>query len=144
MKCLNCWNFVTAHALLTGRQLAYFHLFYRCTILVYSICHTGFLLHLGRFHHCKLGEFLWRTQFQIDFIFYAVLFSRETLQTLAWIFLFCVSQKVFGVYIFPYFVFVQYIVVQSLVKTSPRCVYTFCLSLFSSDIQLFELIEKRS
>ena len=31
---------------------------------VYSIGHTGFLLHLGRFQHCNLGEFGWRTQVQ--------------------------------------------------------------------------------
>ena len=93
------WNALTA-----GISLTSFHIFHSCTILVYSICHTGFLLHLGRFQHCKLGEFVWRTQVQIDFIFHAVLFSRETFQTLAWKFLLCVSQKICGVYIFPYFV----------------------------------------
>ena len=56
---------------------------------------------------------------------------------------FAFRKKVFGVYIFPYFVLVQYIVVQSLVKTFSRHVYTFCLSLFSGDMQLFELIEKK-
>ena len=38
------------------------------------------------------------------FIFHVILFSRETFQTLAWKFLLCVPQKIFGVYIFPYFV----------------------------------------
>ena len=33
-----------------------------------------------------------------DFIFHVVVFSRETFQTLAWKFLLCVPQKVFGVY----------------------------------------------
>ena len=42
-----------------------FHIFPSCTILVYSICHTGFLLHLTRYHHCSnLGEFGWCTQVQ--------------------------------------------------------------------------------
>ena len=39
-----------------------------------------------------------------DFIFYVAVFSRQTFQTLAWKFLLCVSQKVFGVCIFPNFV----------------------------------------
>ena len=55
-----------------------------------------------------------------DFVFHAVVFSRETFQTLAWKFLLCVPQKVFRVYIFPNFVLVQYIVVQKLVKIYPR------------------------
>ena len=62
MKCLNCLTFVTAHAFLTGWYL--FHIFHSCTILVYSIGHTGFLLHLAHFQHCNLGEFGWRTQVQ--------------------------------------------------------------------------------
>ena len=41
-----------------------------------------------------------------DFIFHVVVFFRETFQTLAWKFLLCVPQKVFGVYIFPNFVLV--------------------------------------
>ena len=65
-----------------------------------------------------------------DFIFHAVVSSRETVQTLAWKFLLCISQKVLEVYIFPNFVLVWYIVVQKLVKTYPRHVYTFCLFLF--------------
>ena len=39
--------------------------FYSCNILVNSICHVGFLLRLGRFHHCNLGGFVWWTQVQI-------------------------------------------------------------------------------
>ena len=62
-----------------------------------------------------------------DFIFYVAVFSRQTFQTLAWKFLLCVSQKVFGVYIFPNFVLLQYIVVQKLVKANPRYLNTFCL-----------------
>ena len=41
-----------------------FHVFHSCTILVYSMGHIGFLLHLARFQHCNLGEFGWRTQVQ--------------------------------------------------------------------------------
>ena len=39
-----------------------------------------------------------------NFIFHAILSSRETFQTLAWKFLLCVLQKIFSIYIFPYFV----------------------------------------
>ena len=59
------WNALTAgiswHTL---NWLASFHIFHSCTILVCSIGHTGFLLHLGHFQHCNLGEFNWRTQIQ--------------------------------------------------------------------------------
>ena len=105
MKCLDCRHFVTAHAFLSSWHL--FHIFQSCTILVYSIGHNGFLLHLGRFQHCNLGKFVWRTQVQTGnrgFIFHVVVFSRETFQTLAWKFLLCLPQKVFGIYIFPNFV----------------------------------------
>ena len=34
--------------------MASFHIFYSCVILVYSICHTGFLLHLGRLQPCNI------------------------------------------------------------------------------------------
>ena len=44
--------------------LASFHIFHSCSILVYSIDHTGFLLHLGGFQHCNFGDFVWRTQVQ--------------------------------------------------------------------------------
>ena len=44
--------------------LASFRIFHSCTILAYSIGHTEFLFHLGRFQHCNLDEFAWRTQVQ--------------------------------------------------------------------------------
>ena len=100
MKCLNCLDFVTAHAFLS------FRIFHSCTIL---------------------GEFGWHTV--EDFFFHVLVFSRETFQTLAWKFLLCVTQKVFGVYIFPNFVTVQYIVVQKLFKAIPRRLNTSCLFL---------------
>ena len=84
-----------------------FHILHSCTILVYSISHTGFLLYLARFQHCNLGEFVWWTQVQTGsqgFFFHVVVFFRETFPTLAWKFLLCVLQKVFEVYIFPNFV----------------------------------------
>ena len=108
MKCLNCRNFVTAHAFLTGWHL--FTFFTVAPILVYSI---------GRLDFCFASLFgAHRFNMEVeDFIFHVVVFSRETFQTLAWKFLLCVPQKVFGVYIFPNFVLVQHIVVQKLVKT---------------------------
>ena len=42
-----------------------FHVFHSCTILVYSIGHIGFLLHLARFQHCNFGEFGSHTQVKI-------------------------------------------------------------------------------
>ena len=63
MKCLNCLNFVTAHAFLTGW---YLFTFFSCTILVYSISHTGFLLYLARFQCCHLDEFGLHTQVQTE------------------------------------------------------------------------------
>ena len=57
-----------------------FHIFHRCTILVYSIGHTGFLLYLGRFQRCNLGEFCWCTQVQTgskNFLFHVAVCSRE-------------------------------------------------------------------
>ena len=84
-----------------------FDIFHSCTILVYSIGHTGFLLHLGCFQHCIWASLVGahKSKLEIeDFIFHVVVFSRETFQTLAWKLLLCVLQKVFGVYIFPNFV----------------------------------------
>ena len=60
-----------------------------------------------------------------DFMSHVVIFSRETFQTFAWKFLLCFPQKVFGVYVFPYFVLVSYMIVQNLVKTFLRRIYTF-------------------
>ena len=112
MKCLSCLNFVTAHAFLTGWYL--FHIFHSCTILVYSIGPNRFLLHLARFQHLIWASLIrkHRSKLEVEaFIFYVVVFFRETLQTLAWKFLLCVPQKVFGVYIFPNFV--QHVIVQT-------------------------------
>ena len=60
-KCLNCLNFMTAHAFLTRWDL---FTFFSWIILVYSIGHTGLLLHLGLFQHCNLGKSGWHTQVQ--------------------------------------------------------------------------------
>ena len=101
-----------------------FHIFHSCTILVYSIG----VLHLAHFQRCNLGEFDWHTQFQtgsrgFHFLCCSILqrnspnFGMEILQNIV------------GVYIFPNFVLVQYIVVQKLVKTNPRRLNTFCLFL---------------
>ena len=49
VKCLNVRNFVAKHAFLNS---------YSCTIIVNSIYHTGFPLHLGCFYHCNLGKFV--------------------------------------------------------------------------------------
>ena len=132
MKCINCRNFKTAHSFLTGRHLFTFFTVVPflcapsvkldfCFILVAS--NTVIFASLFVAHRFKLKV--------EDFIFHVVVFSIETFQTLAWKFLLCVSQKVFGVYISPNFVLAQHIVVQKLVKTYPRRVYTFCLFLFS-------------
>ena len=122
MKCLNCQNFVTAHACLTGRYLVtFFTVLHRSYWISASSCSLPTLIcaSLVGTHRSKL-------QLEVeDFIFHVV-FSRETFQTLAWKFLLCVPQKVFGVYIFPNFVL---IVVQKLVKANPRCLNTFCLFL---------------
>ena len=42
-----------------------FAIFTSCSILANSIYHVGFLFHLGCFHHCNLGDFVWWTQVQI-------------------------------------------------------------------------------
>ena len=112
-KCLPLnfkWNVLTLEFHNSTRILNWlisFHIFHSCTILVYSIGQTGFLLHLARFQHCNLGKFGLHTQVQTGsrgFYFPFVVFSRETFQTLTWKFLFCVPQKVFGVCIFSNFV----------------------------------------
>ena len=133
MKCLNCRNFVTAHTFLTGWHLFTFFTVapFLCTpLVILDFCfilvtsNTVIWVSLFGTHRFKLEV--------KDFIFYVVVFSRETFQTLAWKFLLCVPQKVFGVYIFPNFVLVQYIVVQKLVKANPRHLRhlnTFCLFL---------------
>ena len=133
MKRLNCWNFVTAHAFLTG-----WHIFTFFTVKPFLS--TPSLILDFYFILVASNTVIWVSLFGThrfklevkDFIFYVVVFSRETFQTLAWKFLLCVPQKVFGVYIFPNFVLVQYIVVQKLVKANPRHLRhlnTFCLFL---------------
>ena len=133
MKCLNCLNFMTPHAFVTGWYLFTFFTVapFWCTpsvtldfcfILVAS--NTVIWVSLVGIHRSKLEV--------EDFIFHAVVFSRETFQTLAWKFLLCVLQKVFGVYIFPNFVFVLFIVVQKLVKANPRRLNSCCLFLLFS------------
>ena len=52
MKCLNFWNFVVTILI----WFVSFRSFNSCTILENSICYTGFLVHLGRFHHCNLAS----------------------------------------------------------------------------------------
>ena len=127
-------------------QLASFHIFHSCTILVYhrtalaaaSMCTPSVILDFC-FILVTSNTVIWASLFGAhrfkleveDFIFHIIVFSRETFQTLALKFLLCIPQNFLGFYVFPYFVLVQYIVVQKLVKTYPRRVYTFCLFLFS-------------
>ena len=128
MKCLNCLNFVTAHAFLTGWYLFTFFTvapFWCTPSVILDFCfillasNTVIWASLVGAHRSKLEVG--------DFIFRVVVFSIETFQTLAWKFLLFVSQKVFRVYIFPNFVLAQHIVVQKLVKTYSRRVYTFSI-----------------
>ena len=104
------WNFLMPEFHWSTRILSWlisFHIFHSCTILVYSIGHTGFLLHLARFQHCNLCKFGWRTQVQTGsqgFCFPCCSILQRNFPNLAWKFLLCVPQKVFGVYIFPNFV----------------------------------------
>ena len=105
MKCLNCRNFVTAHTFLTG-----WHLFTFFTVAPF-LCSLSVILDFC-FILVASNTVIWaslvgahRSKLEVeDFIFHVVVFSRETFQTLAWKFLLCVPQKVFGVYIFPNFV----------------------------------------
>ena len=128
MKCLSCLNFVTAHAFLTG-----WHLFTFFTVGPF-LCTPSVILDFC-FILVASNTVIWaslvgahRSKLEVeDFIFRIVVFSRETFQTLAWKFWLCFPQKVFGVYIFPDFVLVWHIVVQKLVKASPRHLNTFCL-----------------
>ena len=131
MKCLNYRNFVTAHAFLNGWHIFTFFtvapflctplvILDFCSILVAS--NTVIWASLFGTHRFKLEV--------EDFIFHVVVFSRESFQTLAWKFLLCVPQKVFGVYIFPNFVLMQHIVVQKLVKarsSHQRCSLRKCI-----------------
>ena len=59
------WNALTAcNSTCIFNWLTSFHIFHSCTILVYSIGHTEFLLHLGHFQRCNLGKIVWYTQVQ--------------------------------------------------------------------------------
>ena len=107
IKCINCLNFVTTHAFLTGWYLFTFFTvapFWCTPSVILDFCfillatNTAIWANLVGAHRSKLEV--------EDFIFHVVVFSRETFQTLAWKFLLCVPQKVFGVYIFSNFVLV--------------------------------------
>ena len=140
-----CLNLVTPHTFLTG-----WHLFTFFTVAPF-LCTPSVILDFC-FILVASKTVIWASLFGAhrfkleaeDFIFHVAVFSKETFQTLTWKFLLCVRQKVFGLYIFPNFVLVYYIVVQKLVKTFPRRVYTFYLFLFSGCMKLFKLIETRS
>ena len=117
MKCLNCRNFVTAHAFLTGWHLFTFFTvaaFLGTPSIILDFCYVL----------VASNTVIWATWFGAhrfkleveDFISPVAVFLRESFQTLARKFLLCVPQKVFRVYIFPNFVLVQHIVVQKLVK----------------------------
>ena len=130
MKCLNCLNFVTAHAFLTGWHLFTFFTVapFLCTpLVILDFCfilvasNTVIWVSLVGAHKSKLEV--------EDYIFHIVVFSRETFQTLAWKFLLYIPQKVLGVYIFLNFVLMWYVVVQKLFKANPRHLNTFCLFL---------------
>ena len=118
MKCLNCPNFVTALAFLTGWHLFTFFTVapFLCTPSV--ILNFCFILVGSNTVICAslFGAHRFKLEVE-DFIFHVAAYSSETFQTLASKFLLCVLQKVFGVYIFPNFVLVQHIVVQKLVET---------------------------
>ena len=97
MECLNCRNFVTAQAFLTGWYLSTFFtvapflctpsvILDFCFILVAS--NTVIWASLVGAHRSKLEV--------EDFIFHVVVFSRETFQTLAWKFLLCMNLKESG------------------------------------------------
>ena len=106
-----------------------FHIFHSCTILVCSIGYAGFLLHLGRFQHCNLGKFgAHRFKLEVDDIV---------------VFLVCVLQKVFEVYVFPNFVLVWHIVLQKLGKINATRIYFLSFSILGGT-ELFKLIETRS
>ena len=121
MKCLNCRNFVTAHAFLTG-----WHFFTFLTVAPF-LCTPSVILDFC-FTLVASNTAIWvslfgahRLKLEVeDFVFHIAVFSRETFHTWAWKFLLCVPQKVFGVYIFPNFVLVQHIIVQKLIKNKSR------------------------
>ena len=93
-------------------------MFHSCTILVYSISHTGFLLRLGRFQNYNVEEFD-ADRFKLeaeDFIFHVMVFSREAFQILTWKFLVCIPHKVLKGLYFSLFCSGVVHIVQSLVS----------------------------
>ena len=130
MKCLNCLNFAAAHAFLTGWYL--FTIFTVAPFWCTSSVILDFCFILLAFNTVIWASLVGAHKSKLeveDFIFHAVVLSRETFQTLAWKFLLCLLQKLFRVYIFLNFVLVYYIVFQKLVKANPRRLNTFCLFL---------------
>ena len=101
MKCINCLNFVAAHAFLTGWYLFTFFTvapFWCTPSVILDFC---FILLASNTVIWASLVGAYRSKLEVkDFIFHVVVFFRETFQTLAWKFLLCVPQKVFGVYIF--------------------------------------------
>ena len=117
--------------------LAIIHILHSCTILVCSIGHTGFQLHLGRFQHCNMCEFVWRTQVQFGrrgFYFPCCSILQRNFPNFGMEILAVRSAKKMLGFIFFLVLFScsTYIVVQKLTKTYPRRIYTFCLFLFSN------------
>ena len=128
MKCLNCRNFKAAHSFLSDWHL--FTFFTVAPFLCAPSVKLDFCFVLVASNTVILARLFVSHRFKLkveDFIFHVVVFSIETFQTLARKFLLFVSQKVFGVYIFPNFILAEHIVVQKLVKTYPRRVYTFSI-----------------
>ena len=117
---------------------------------MHSICHTGFLLHLGRFEFGRICLAHTGSTWKLMILFSMLQFSLEKLSKL-WhensCFAFCKESTKTPSLNFSYFVLVWCIVVQSLVKTFPRCIYTFffCsqLACNCSDLLKQELIFQR-
>ena len=109
---------MTAHAFLTGWYL--FTFFAVVPFLGTPLVILDFCFILVASNTVIWASLFGAHRFKVeaeDFIFHVVVFSRKTFETLAWKFLFCIPQKIFGVYIFPNLVLVQHIVVQKLLKT---------------------------
>ena len=82
-----------------------FYKIFRSTFFYITPLVAAFVVHLGHFHRCNLVELVWRTQVQsVSRIF----------QISTWKYLLCVQQKVFRVFIFPYFILSWCIFVQSM------------------------------
>ena len=94
MECLNCRNFVTAQAFLTGWYLLTFFTVapFLCTLsvildfcIILAASNTVIWVSLFGTHRFKLEV--------KGFIFHVVVFSKETFQTLAWKFLLYMNLK---------------------------------------------------